>query len=187
MRTVAVTLYTLVELQTAHPRGYAKVRKDWRDLCRRNPDDLSDMVASLLAVVETCGGSLTDWSIGSDSSRLTVDVPERETNSGKMDTTPDLEWFLESVLKPHGYDTTQTPIQFPGLCPFTGYSADDDFLESVYNSLRNGRCLQRALEDTYKICTQYAQDEAESHESEEVMLTNWGDNEYTSNGVESNA
>jgi len=185
MRTVTVTLYTLAELKLAHPKGFAKVLRDWRDSCRSNPDDLSDLLASLRAVVKACGGSLTEWSIGSDSSRLTVDLPERETD-GELDTDSDFLWFLESVLKPNGYDTLHFPVVFSGLCPFTGYCADDDFLESIYRSLRNGMPLHRALETLHEVCTRHEQEEAESQESEETMLANWGDNEYTANGDEYN-
>lgn len=171
-----VTVYRLEELQAQFPAAYKAVHERWKKGIHSEPAPWSDeIMASLKAAVKACHAKLTDWSIGAYSpSYLTVDVPEPNDEDGRTD----LERFTDNVLIPNKYKVGE----FPGLCPFTGYCADEDFVEHVYKRLVAGDTLKDALESLADLASQFMEDDLKQMEEEESMHANWGESLFTKNG-----
>lgn len=197
-RTETVESYTLEELETAHPEGYARVLRDWQDDARASDYTpwADEVMASLKAVVGAYGATLTDWSIGPWSpSDLSVSVEDDETGRecadyDECEGCPDCEdrpkdadWLLANVLRPLGYADKDGNADFPGLCKFTGYCADDDFMESVYRSVESGETLSDALRGLADVARRMMEDDCEQAASEESMRANWGDARFLADGT----
>lgn len=184
--TLEVTGYTLEELKTANPEAYERLAERWRELTYRDSAPWSDeTMDSLKAVVEACGGTLTDWSIGTDSGTCTVRVEDEYeyTNaSGDHSARKGPAWFRREVLKPHGYTKPNGRAYFPGICAFTGYCADDSFMERAYERIRKGDTLTEALESLAGLASELMADDMEQAANTESMEANWGDNLYTLEG-----
>jgi hypothetical protein len=73
---------------------------------------------------------------------------------------------------------------FPGNCRWTGYCADDDFIEAVYESMAAGSTLTEALESLGDVAVRLMQ--ADLHQDCEAgsMLANWEDRKFTDQGIE---
>lgn len=187
MRKGTVDVYKLTELKEVSPKGYERVHDRWREGCDGD-SWTSETMDSLKAVVEACNGTLRDWSIGAYShSSMNVraeDYTDEDEEAPR--TLKDAEWFLHNVLKPHGYvkDTGfgRLSADFPGHCAFTGYCADDSFLEAAYKAMCSGETLTEALEGLASVASKMFEDDLEQEQDEESMLANWGDNEYTIDG-----
>lgn len=166
--TLSVTVYTLEELKESHPEAYKAVHERWEALTLRdNPPWMEETMASLRAVIDACGGKLADWSIGAwTQCSATVE--------GIDDEEQGREWFLHNVLKPNGYTRRNGHAYFPGNCKFTGYCADDDFLEATWKALKRGDTLTRALEGLADKAGEMMEADYEQAQEEESMLANWG-------------
>ena len=175
--TKDITVYTLEELKDANPEAFEKVHEKWKEGCDTPWSD--ELLESLKAVVDACGGTLKNWSIGAYSPS-SIDV--RVNDEDEDDDAKDARWFRLNVLKPHGYTKANGHAQFPGLCAFTGYCADDDLLEAVYKNLQAGDTLTEALEGLADVCRQHMEDDLEQHQQEDPMLANWGDRLFTIDG-----
>lgn len=184
--TVTKTGYTLAELKESHPDAYARVHRKWQELTYSDSAPWSDeTMDSLKAVVEACGGTLEDWSIGTDSGTCTVRVEdeyEYENASGCHAAPKGPAWFRREVLKPHGYTKPNGRPDFPGICAFTGYCADDSFMERAYERIRKGDTLTEALESLASLASEMMADDMEQAANEESMEANWGDNLYDEEG-----
>ncbi len=184
--TLEVTGYTLDELKTTNPAAYERLAERWRELTYRDSAPWSDeTMDSLKAVVEAAGARLKDWSIGTDSGSITVEVEDdyEYTNaSGDHSAPKGAAWFRREVLKPHGYTRENGRAYFPGNCAFTGYCADDAFLERVYERIRKGDTLTEALEAMGPLASKMMEEDMEQAANTESMEANWGDNLYTLEG-----
>lgn len=175
------TLYTLAELKERFPDAYKKVLARWEDLCDRSGDIpwVDETMASLKAVVAACGATLRDWSIGCYSySSIKVEV-EDEDDEGN---TKDAAWLIREVLRPNGYVNEKGEADFPGLCKWTGYCADDAMIEAVYKGMLAGETLTKALGRMADVAREYMESDADAQRSEDSMDANWSDNEYTEGG-----
>lgn len=193
MRTETRTIYTLAELKEHKPEAYKRVLARWEKACDESGDCpwSEETMDSLKAVVEACGGVLKDYSIGPWShSHVRVEVDE-EYDTGKW--TPggepvyapkDADWLRVHVLKPNGYTRKNGHAYFPGLCKWTGYCADDAFIEAVWKAMKNGDSLKDALEGLADLARESMEEDCENQKGEESMEANWSDNEYDEHGEE---
>ena len=184
--TIEVTGYKLDELKEVAPDAYERICEHWREVVYSDTAPWSDeTMESLKAVVEAFGARLDDWSIGADSGSITVSVEDdyEYTNaSGDHTARKGPAWARREVLKPLGYVKANGRADFPGLCAFTGYCADDAFMERVYERLLKGDTLTEALESCGPLASKMMEDDYEQQANEESMLANWGDNLYTVEG-----
>jgi hypothetical protein len=182
-----INVYTLAELKEQFPDAYEKVHERWMDGVARSGDIpwSSEVMDSLTAVVEAAGGTLDDWSIGPDGGRCSVTV-EDETDAEDEAPVKGADWFFWNVLVPHGYykgSPGDKVADFPGHCKFTGYCADDDFLEAAYKALGDGDSLTEALEGLADVAAKHMADDLEQQQDEESMEANWGDSRFTEDGI----
>lgn len=173
-----ITVYNLVELKERFPKAFAKVLKGWaEDQTEWLAGD--ETLASLAAVVEFCGFNLDNYQITPwGQSWLRASPKDEEVQYS-------LVWFTAKAVE-LGY--TFHPDQadrlyFPGRCPFTGYCSDEDFMESIYNSLAGGLTIERALFKLAAIAQRHCEDDYTSQQSEESMLVNWESCEFTAEGI----
>lgn len=143
------------------------------------------------AVIKACGATLTDWSISAEGGRSYVKVDCEDDYSTKDEdedgcatyATKDSVWMLREILTPLGYVNESGAAYFPGLCVFTGVCYDDDFIESVYKSLASGETLTDALRGLADEASKRVDESIEQECNEESMLANWGDDNYTREGI----
>jgi hypothetical protein len=167
-----IEVFSLEELKEKFPKAFQRVHDKWKEGCDCPWTD--EIIASMKAIVEACGARLTDWEIGAYTHcSITVeDLPEGH----------DKDWFLKCVLKPNKY-VKKGVVEFHGLCAFTGYCADDDFLEVVWKALESGETLQKALEGMADSAQQHMEDDLTQQQEEDSMMANWDGNFYTENGT----
>jgi len=182
------TLYTLAELKEQFPDGYARVLERWQDACDRFFDVpwQSETMDSLRAVVDACGGKCHDWQIGPYApSHLSVRVDEHDEDDEGNEVRRDAEWFWREVLAPNGYARGEGgEVEFPGVCPFTGYCADENMLEAVWQDLRAGVGLREALEGLADVASRMMEANAEQERDAETMEANWDGLWFTEHGDE---
>ena len=181
--TTTRTLYTLGELKAKFPDAYAKVHARWMDACATDETPWSEeTMDSLKACVKACGATLKDWSIGAYSySSVKVECDdEYEDDAGEFHAK-DHTWLLREVLAPNGYAKDCKP-DFPGLCKWTGYCADDSMIEAVHGAMVGGATLSDALESLADVAREEMESNCDQARSEEDMEANWEENEYEENG-----
>lgn len=180
MKSVTATVYTLEELQEQFPDSYEKVVERWRERAASDPclpwrDETMD---SFKAVIHACDGELTDWQIGPHyPSHCSVSC---EDLSGKRAAVR----MWRNVLAPNGYKRNGWNVEFPGNCPFTGYCADEQMLQIVWNELVAGESLKDALECLASVAQQCMENDLEQWMDEESMWANWEDLSFYENGNE---
>lgn len=151
-----ITAYTLAEMKEQHPEGYAAILKRWQDGCAKSNYAPWLYEISLKATVKAFGGTLKNYRVNPYSNNfMNVEVnddyskPSEVGEGGTNDGTfiKDQQWAYDNVLASLGYARkADGKVDFPGLCPFTGYCADEGFIEAVWKSLGEGETLTEALE-----------------------------------------
>ena len=184
MRQETRTIYTLAELREQLPDAYKRVHERWKEQCAADPDVpwMGEVMDSLKACVKACGARLVDWSIG-PYVHSSIDV-ECEDYADDGETRKDAAWLYAYVLTPLGYKRKGDTVDFPGECPWSGYCADEDFIEAVYKAMEAGESLSDALEGLADVARKLMESDCEQMQEEESMEANWGDNEYTEDGEE---
>lgn len=179
----SVTTYSLAELKELFPDAFARVHKQWSDGIAESGDIAwkYETMDSLRAVINECGATLADWSIGAYSpSSITVKLP---SDLDEMEADEARAWYLVNVLKPNGYVKSNGHADFPGHCKFTGYCADDDFLEAVWKRLNAGDDLKAALEGLADDVREHFEADMEQEQQEDSMFVNWSEDQFTKDGV----
>lgn len=190
-----ITVYTLAELKTANPDAFASVLQRWAEGQTADIAWASKTINSLKAVVDACGGVLHEYSIGPDQPcSMSVSVADtfsdefdvqREVDNGEMQK--DGKWLYDHVLNHLGYTMSNVGhfhVEFPGLCPWTGYCADEDFIEHVYKRLEAGDTLTEALESLAGEASKHMADDLEQQQGEDCMMMNCNDLLFTEDGTE---
>lgn len=192
MKTIKV--YSPSELKAKYPDGFKRAHRDYiQDQCDIPWQD--EIMNSLKAIYEHSGINLRDWQISGDypdSSWVRLSFP--------IDAARDLygqralAWIennLFSGLREHRtfmnrvkkydkwFDFTKYG-QIPD-CPFTGYCADDDFIESLLDAIKNGHDLGSAYANLAKVAGRLFEQEIEYMQSEEHFLEQ-DDLTYTKDG-----
>lgn len=199
------TLYTLAELKAVNPEAYERVYEEWRARCSKSQSPwLEETCDSLLSCVKGFGFTPRDWSIGScDSDVRVVDPYDNDVAWAldcveRMDEDETDEALLARIGNPSIYRARQRLIdagykpdadgnfKFQGLCPWTGYCADDEYAESVWEDVtaRGGCSVKEALENLGVVAQRLLSAEEEYEAGEENMLIQWEENEYTIDGEE---
>lgn len=182
-----ITTYSLAELETVRPEAYERVHERWKaGISEVAWTD--ETMACLRACIEACGARLTTWEIGTDSGWLNVEVEDTncdDDSDGTAQRNKDAAWLFENVLQPLGYTRDHAgKVKFPGNCPWTGYCADEDFIEAVYKALESGDTLTKALQGLASVASRLMQNDLEQQQDTESMMMNWRDNQYTIEGTE---
>ena len=172
-----INVYNLIELKEQFAQAYERVLKRWSDAVAESGDIpwSREVMDSLKAVIELFGGELADWQIGpyGPCSATVRGIEDEEWTSQRL---------LDEVLTPLGYARDRQG-HFPGLCKLTGYCADDDFLEGVYERVTAGQPLTSALESLAGDAGKMMEADLEQQQDGDSMLANWGDRHFTEAGT----
>lgn len=162
MNTHTVTTYTASELREKFPDGFERALENWR-----NRGDIAwqeETFDSLKGLIEAAGVKLRNYNLGAYNrgNGLTVEFPEE----GAEDLTGAraLAWLENNLFGPlripwRGGERWRLAKYGSAYragkvkpCPFTGYCADEEYIDALRESVRGGDTLKEAFEglaDTY--------------------------------------
>lgn len=189
MRTIIKNVYTFNELSD---EAKEKAISNYRD---SNTEIfwVDETLESLKGLFENCNGiKLKDYSLGECNSWIRVDFTNEEVEnvSGKRA----LAWIENNLLcniripvNSLAVNGTRRKLAQYGRyyragmikpCPFTGYCADDDFLDSLLKDIKEGSDLKTAFEGLASEYQKIINNEIEYQNSEEYITEHLEVNEY---------
>ena len=176
-----ITIYTPRELKEHCPENYQKAYEKYRD----SHDDylpfhIEEVMESLKEVFKHSGIILKDWSIYAWSySCIDFNLDE---DIGNLSGARAFAWLENNLLSdlriPWTGEKRKNLRKYgryyrPGRikpCPFTGVCYDEDFLESLYNNIKSGMCIQDSYLDLANTARKLFEAEFEDVMSEEYFL-----------------
>ena len=174
-----INIYTLQELKENFPDVYDKAYEKYTDSVEWLPH-ADEVMDSFKEVFKHSGIILKDWSIGAwHYSHVYFDLDEDIGNLSGARAFAWLENNLLSSLRIPWYGEKRKNLRKygryyrPGMiepCPFTGCGFDEDFLESLYNNIKSGMCIQDSYSDLADVARKLLENEYENVTSEEYFL-----------------
>lgn len=203
-----IRVYTAQELKRKNPSGFERALERFRSY---NDDILwsGEIMDSLKAVFKHTSGisNLHDWSIDAYGYSY-VKFEFNQDEAGELSGNRALAWLENNLLgdlripnRPMffrlGAGEPYQPTDRGELakygqhyragmikpCPFTGVCFDEDFIESLLNSIKAGDTLQEAFSGLADVAAKLFRSEIEYQNSEEYFLENSDDLEFTIDGV----
>lgn len=188
MYTKTISIYSFDELsEEAKEKALNEYRKGITEIFW-----MYEIVESLKGLFEKCHGvTLKDWSLGDCQSWLRVSFDHDEI--GDFTGKRAMSWIENNLLVNIRYQYGISHIkervwkheciksinQIDGSfinnagtiksCPFTGYCADDDFLQDLISEVKQGTDLKTAFEGLAVTCQKLIQNEMEYQQSEEYI------------------
>ena len=198
MKTHTVTTYTVDELKSLFPEGYARAFKRFQHEQDPCPSPWADEThKSLKAVIKAASARIVDCSIAPYApSYLDIGLPD---DVGELYGKRAFAWLENNLLgalrKPYAKPAqryaseirykAKRPFTLAGdipAGPFTGYYADDAFLDALRQSVINGDTLQDAFENLALTCRDLLQQDVDQARSEENFEASCDYVQFTSNG-----
>lgn len=189
MKTKTINIYQFSELSDeAKEFAIQQYREGNTEIFWAN-----ETLQSLKGLFENCNGvSLKDWSLGECQSwiRVSFTNDEVEELSGKRA----IAWIENNLLSniripcnSFSLNGTRKKLAQYGSyyragmikpCPFTGYCADDTFLNDLIKEIKSGTDLKTAFEGLATIYQKIINDEIEYQNSDENISEHLEVNEY---------
>jgi len=189
MKTKTISIYEFSELsQEAKEHAIEQYREGNTEIFWA-----SEILESLKGLFENCSGvKLKDYSLGEYNSWIRVDFTNEEVEnlSGKRA----MAWIENNLLcniripeNSFALNGTRRKLAQYGQyyragmiksCPFTGYWADDDFLESLLKDIKEGCDLKTAFEGLATEYQKIINNEIEYQNSEEYIAEHMDANNY---------
>lgn len=182
MRIIETKAYKFSELSDeAKERAITK----WRDSC----DEIfwqQEIIDSLFALYKAAGIDLKDYSLGMYQSYVKIDLGDASELKGARA----MAWLENNLLadlrikyrdpnrwKLSKYGSCYRAGKIPP-CPFTGYFADDYFLDELIKDVRDGHDLGDCFKWLADKCQKLIESEYEHQNSEEYLADHFEANEY---------
>ena len=197
-----IEVYTIEELKEKFPDAYEKAYINYQIEVTQDPfiPWQEEIMDSLKATFKHAGVSLNDWSIGAychsyvkfyiptywselAEEDMLVDDYEGELAYNWLKEAFDLQSFERVEYKNH-LGKTAYRFDFKKLdgkdwsCEFTGYCADHDFLESLFECVHDGMNLKDAFSNLADEARKLFESEYEYQQSEECFFEEASANEY---------
>lgn len=192
-----VTVYSPAELKDKFPDAFDYAFEHWKS--DQNEIPWSDEIMnSLKAIFKASGIHLYDWSMGTESYcsyvKFYMDHNVRDISGNRA-----LAWLENNLFAPlrikankkeyYQYHESYRPcgdcrpyqIGKVPPCPFTGYCADEDFIDSLMNDIKSGSNLYDAFNNLADVASHLFEQEYEQATSEERFLDQT-DLQYTKEG-----
>ncbi len=204
MRTIETTLYTVKELKELHPAAFQKALEKWERYVDQDPAWMNELFDSLMGTFAAAGVKVNDYQLSTygyhNFVRITMSS-EFDYQVGNLTGRRAMAWLENNLLgklriswtakrnENRKYNAAYRscgnyrPYE-PGLvppAPFTGYCADDDFLNSLKKDLRNGVSLYHAFKNLARVYADLAETEIQNQKSEEYFLDHAEANGYEFN------
>lgn len=204
-----ITVYTLAELKAQFPKAYERAYERWKAQDHDIPWQKETM-DSLKAVIAAAGAELRDWSIGPWVNSYVV-IRFASDEVANFTGRRAFAWLEAHVFGPlrepwrpftdprrrklAEYNLAYRSCHPPGKrtfyepgrvnpCPFSGYVADEVYLDALVKSVREGRRLGLALTDLADEARKMMEDDVEQAENEESFEANNETSEYLESGTE---
>lgn len=190
--TYTVTTMTAAELKAADPARYGRELREWQSQqYTYGLNWQAEIDASYKAVVEACGARLG----GRDNCPRNGD---RLDNLNDCDLRRSMAWLENQVLGPLRLKWSTAdrddnrklytarfyrPDMVPP-CPFTGYCADDDFLDALKAAILRGDCPSDAVRGLAAVYERIIDAEWEDQTSEDRFLESDAEFEVSREEVE---
>jgi hypothetical protein len=182
MTMKTIELYTPQELKDANPEGFEKAHQEY------NYDNMdipwqSDIMDSLKAIVKESGLALRDWNISGDYPSHSWIKVDMESDVAGLHGQRALAWlennlfdglrerrtFINRVKRYKSWHDFTKYGEIPS-CPFTGYCADEDFIEALVKAVKDGDTLEDAYTGLAQVAGKLFEQEIEQAQSEETFL-----------------
>jgi len=189
MRTQTINIYSFDELsEEAKEKALNDYREGITEIFWAD-----EILESLKGLFKKCSGvSLKDYSLNEYNSWICVEFAHDETEnlSGKRA----IAWLENNLLvnirisdNSFAMNGTRRKLAKYGQyyragmitsCPFTGYCADDDFLQDLISEVKQGTDLKTAFEGLAVTYQKLIQNEQEYQQSEEYIKEHFEMNNY---------
>lgn len=189
MRTETITL-TYYKFHELSPAAQKRAIEDYRERYSEDAYPLDEVMQSLKGIFEVAGIKLLNWSIGSYNPHNYVrfDLGDAENLTGARA----LGWLENNLLSrlrisrsewlkrrrdylKYGRDYRQGKIR---PCPITGICYDEDFLEDLQTSIKDGATLKDAFKGLADKAGQILDSEYEYRNSDAVIQETLEANEF---------
>lgn len=177
-----ISIYSLSELNEAHPEGFKTAYDRW---CDKGIYDhgiawQDETIDSLKALIEAAGAKLKNWSLGAYNrgNFISVDAGDSDDLTGKRAFAWLENRLLSALRVPWKGDERKRlrkygAFYYAGLvepCPFTGYCADDNYLDALRERIAKGDTVKEALESLADTCAKLLEDELQYQLTEEYFI-----------------
>lgn len=189
MRTKTIKLYSINELsEDAREHALKKYRENQTEIFWSE-----EIFESLKGLFNACSGvSLKDYSLEQFNSWIKVEFDREE--SKELTGKRAIAWINNNLLV--NIRIPENSLSDKGKrselakygryyrageikpCPFTGYCADDDFLDSLLKDVKEGTDLKTAFEGLATEYQRILNDEIDYQNSEEYIIEHMEINEY---------
>ena len=188
-----IKLYSASELRDQYPDGFENALEHWRD----SQDEIfwmNETIDSLKALIKASGLYLRDWSLGTESYRSYINI-DWELDVAILSGQRAMAWLENNLLSDlrikkntkdylkynNGYiEKSLRPYSVGKIppCPFTGYCADDTYLDSLIKDITNGCTLEEAYNNLAGVCSRMLENDLDNQNSEEYFLDHADVNQY---------
>lgn len=181
MKDITITLYTAEELKSANPEAFEKALERYQNE-QAEVFWADETIESMKEVFKASGIALREYNIDyswPSGSAVRFDMENDVFDLTGVRAQAWLENNLLSGLRipfygPKRWEVAKYGSYYrPGMikpCPFTGYCADDDFLESLQKDIKDGECLGDAYKNLAVEAGKMLESELEYQNSEEHFL-----------------
>jgi hypothetical protein len=194
--STTIKLYSASELKENFPDGFDAALENWQQDHQGDIFWMDETIESLMAIIKASGLTLKDYSLGTESYRSYVKIIWDSDEVSELSGQRARAWLENNLLndlrehrtflnrvkryafdgnKPHVY----TKYNQISSCPFTGYCADEDYLESLIKDINDGCTLGEAYNNLADVCSRLLESEQEAQMSEEYFIDHADANDYT--------
>ncbi len=212
MKMEQINVYSAQELKEMNPVAFEYAWDKYKRMCES--DTLpwqEEIMDSMKKTFKYAGVSLNDWSIGAYSpSYVKFSIPTYWSDLADNDELVDnlegrkaYNWLKETFdlksyrrvyyknhlgKRAHRYDFTKlnSEKEWDWSCEFTGYCADHDFLESLFDCIYDKMNIEDAFRNLADVAAKLFENEYEYMMSEEYFLeqADCMDWKYTEDGTQ---
>ena len=174
MKTIEV--YTTAELKDKYPDVFENALEKWNDT---NMDFIpwsDEIVESMKAVIAAAGLRIADYNLGPYDNFLSIHDFDAEGLTGQRAIAWLENNLLNNLRTPYGLKNIDKRVKYGykagsiPSCPFTGYYADEDMLEGLYNEIMDGSTLGEAFTRLGYVVSKLLEGELEYQQSEECFI-----------------
>lgn len=202
-----IKVYSITEMKEKFPEAFEKMLEKYQRYCASDSylPWQEEIMDSMKKTFKYAGATLNDWSISTGSpSYVKFTIPTYWSELAEVDELVDdyegqiaVDWLkdtfdlkeAERVAYQNHLGKTAYRWDFKKLngedwsCEFTGYCADHDFLESLFESVAcDGLNIKDAFRNLADVAAKLFENEEEYMMSEEYFLESCYDNFYTKDG-----
>lgn len=196
MQEVKIKLYDIYELKESFPKSFARVLDRWKNGYDAYIPWTEEIFDSLNKLFEKAGVKLTDYNVGYPGTYIRFSFPNEEVENFTYGRA--MSWLENNLFGQCRIDwwkhnpkrkTCKWYGQWPDeikCCPFTGYCCDEDFIDSLRESIRSGKTLRSAFAKLIHVAEKLYNNEYENYYSEEYMMDQYSGNDtlFDKDGME---